>query len=88
MANVGLAPREVRIAILTLGLVLTGIQGTANPVLRPPDRRPPGGIRSSLPWAGQVWLTWALGLIAVLATVTTIQRIVHTINQARHQEQG
>jgi hypothetical protein len=27
MANVGLAPREVRIVILTVGLILTGILG-------------------------------------------------------------
>jgi len=32
-------------------------------------------------------LELALGLIAVLATITTIQRIVHTISQAAHQEQ-
>ena len=33
-------------------------------------------------------LELALGLIAVLATITTIQRIVVTWNQARHPEQG
>ena len=88
MANVGLAPREVRIAILTVGLVLTGIQGTANPPLLHEGYRLPGGIDVGLPWAGQVWLSWSLGLIAVLATITTIQRIVHTINQAAKQEQG
>jgi phosphatidylglycerophosphate synthase len=30
MANVGLAPREVRIAILTIGLILTGLLGGTN----------------------------------------------------------
>lgn len=59
MANVGLAPREVRIAILTVGLVLTGIAASTTP------------------------LAIALGLIAVLATITTIQRIVVTLAQAR-----
>jgi len=87
MANVGLAPREVRIVILTIGLVLTGIQGTANPLLRLQTYALPGGIEVALPWAGQVWLMWSLGLIAVLATITTIQRIIHTINQASSQEQ-
>jgi len=87
MANVGLAPREVRIVILTIGLVLTGIQGTANPLLRLQTYSLPGGIEVALPWAGQVWLMWSLGLIAVLATITTIQRIIHTINQASSQEQ-
>jgi phosphatidylglycerophosphate synthase len=88
MANVGLAPREVRIAILTVGLVLTGIQGTANPLLVLEGYTLPGGIEVVLPWAGEVWLSWGLGLIAVLATITTIQRIVHTISQAARQEQG
>ncbi|MEW6224306.1 MAG: CDP-alcohol phosphatidyltransferase family protein [Chloroflexota bacterium] len=88
MANVGLAPREVRIAILTVGLVLTGIQGTANPLLVYESYTLPGGIDVVLPWAGEVWLSWSLAAIAVLAAVTTIQRIVHTINQASKQEQG
>jgi phosphatidylglycerophosphate synthase len=64
MANVGLAPREVRIAILTVGLMLAGIVSSTTP------------------------LAIALGLIAVLATITTIQRIVVTINQAHSQGQG
>jgi len=63
MANIGLAPREIRIVILTVGLVLAGL--------------------SSITALGI-----ALGLIAVLATITTIQRIVVTINQARTSEQG
>ncbi len=63
MANIGLAPREIRIIILTVGLVLAGL--------------------SSITALGI-----ALGLIAVLATITTIQRIVVTINQARTSEQG
>ena len=63
MANVGLAPREIRIVILTVGLVLAGL------------------------WSITA-LGIALGLIVILATITTIQRIVHTINQARTPEQG
>ena len=63
MANVGLAPREIRIVILTVGLVLAGL------------------------WSITA-LSIALGLIVILATITTIQRIVHTINQARTTEQG
>ena len=64
MAAVGLAPREVRLVILTLGLVLTGLVGTANPLLI---------------------LEIALAAIAVLATITTIQRIVVTLRQATRQ---
>jgi phosphatidylglycerophosphate synthase len=74
MANVGLAPREVRIVILTLGLIAAGILGT-------------GGDPGAYP-SGVLALEAALGLIAVLATITTIQRIVATINQARQEEQG
>jgi len=64
MANVGLAPREVRIVILTIGLIVAGLA------------------------PGSPALETALGLIAVLATITTVQRIVVTINQAAKQEQG
>ncbi len=85
MANVGLAPREVRIVILTLGLVLTGIGGGVCTIgdcfTFPIDT--PLGVRHD----GTDFLVAALGLIAILATITTIQRIVHTINQAAKQEQ-
>lgn len=75
MAAVGLAPREIRIVILALGLVLAG-QGPINLV-------PPVGatcIESCIQSSGMILLA-ALGLITVLATVTTIQRIVHVIRQ-------
>ncbi len=88
MAGVGLAPREVRIVVLTIGLVLLGLQGTANPLLELYTWDLPAGIQVARPWGGQIWLFWSLVLIAVLATITTIQRIVHTINQAAKQEQG
>jgi phosphatidylglycerophosphate synthase len=64
MANVGLAPREIRIVILTIGLIVAGLA------------------------PGSPALELALGLIAVLATITVIQRILATINQAANQEQG
>jgi phosphatidylglycerophosphate synthase len=86
MANVGLAPREVRIVILTIGLVLIGLQGTANPPVVPQLWELPGGIEIVAPWAGQVWLFWSLLLITVLATITTIQRIVHTLRQSARAE--
>jgi phosphatidylglycerophosphate synthase len=74
MANVGLAPREIRIVILTIGLVLAGLL----PAAADGAATPPNAIALEL----------ALGLIAVLATITTIQRIVVTWNQARPTEQG
>lgn len=86
MADVGLAPREVRIAILTIALLLTGIQGTANPFLVLEIAALPGGIEVPLPYGGEIWLAWGLGLIAVLATITTIQRILHTVRQAGRQQ--
>ena len=74
MANVGLAPREVRIVILTVGLVV----GRAS-----------AGVREcAARTRRRLVLEAALGLIAVLATITTIQRIVATINQASKQDQG
>lgn len=65
MAAVGLAPREVRIVILTLGLLLAGLSGGVAP----------GN-------GGRPVLAAALGLTTVLATITTIQRIVHVIRQS------
>ncbi len=82
MANVGLAPREVRLVILTVGLVLAGLVGTANPLLVLETARIPAGIEVSLPWKGEIWLFWSLLAIAILATITTIQRIVATVRQA------
>lgn len=68
MANVGLAPREVRLVILTVGLLVAGGLSDTGPVRHgtPPDL---------------VALEIALGLIAVLATITTLQRILHVVRQ-------
>jgi CDP-diacylglycerol--glycerol-3-phosphate 3-phosphatidyltransferase len=75
MAAIGLAPREVRILILALGLVLTGLLPGF-----PADTGGAGGAAYPL---SALALEAALGLIAVLATITTIQRIVHVRAQAR-----
>jgi len=82
MANVGLAPREVRIAILTIGLIGTGVVGTD---FQSTCDTCAGGMAYPL---GALVLEVALGLIAVLATITTIQRILHTVQQAADQQQG
>lgn len=66
MANVGFAPREVRLVLLTAGLVIAGLVGT--------------GSDPSYPTSALV-LDITLGLLAFLATITTIQRIVVTLNQ-------
>jgi phosphatidylglycerophosphate synthase len=83
MASVGFAPREVRIAILTVSLVATGTMGGVG------SAGSSGGELYSLVARpdGAYALMLGLGAIAILATITTIQRIVHTINQASKQEQ-
>jgi phosphatidylglycerophosphate synthase len=66
MAAVGLAPREVRTVILGVGLVIAGVLGVT------------GEPRSD----GATALAIALGVITILATITTAQRILHTARQA------
>jgi CDP-diacylglycerol---glycerol-3-phosphate 3-phosphatidyltransferase len=61
MAAVGVMPREIRLVILSLGLILAGT-----------------GV-------GLGALTVALGLIALGATITVIQRILHVRRQAKQQ---
>lgn len=75
MANVGLAPREVRLVILTLGLLIAGAQGGV-------QQQSPLMDLIEDPWyGGRAALAATLGLIAVLATITAIQRIVHVSRQ-------
>jgi CDP-diacylglycerol---glycerol-3-phosphate 3-phosphatidyltransferase len=70
MAAVGLAPREIRLIILTIGLIWTGVAG---------------GLAQPWT-AGTLPLAASLGLITILATITVIQRILHVVNQNRKQE--
>jgi CDP-diacylglycerol--glycerol-3-phosphate 3-phosphatidyltransferase len=79
MAAVGVAPREVRLVILTLGLLLTGMFGG---IVRPVTVF--GAVDPW--WAGRPALAISLGLVAVLASITTIQRIVHVTRQAPPEE--
>ncbi len=84
MAAVGLAPREVRLVILSLGLVIAGLLGgvqAASITISTP------GAAFGAWWLpadsnGAIALAAALGLIAVLATITVIQRIIHVTKQA------
>jgi CDP-diacylglycerol--glycerol-3-phosphate 3-phosphatidyltransferase len=75
MAAVGLAPREVRTVILALGLVVAGMLPGF-----PADMDTPGAMAYPL---SALALEVALGLIAILGTITVIQRILHTRAQAR-----
>jgi CDP-diacylglycerol---glycerol-3-phosphate 3-phosphatidyltransferase len=70
MAAVGLAPREVRTVILGIALAGGGLLG---------------GVTAELADAGSLVLLAGLALIAVLATVTTIQRILFVTRQAAEQ---
>ena len=76
LAAVGLAPREVRIVILTIGLLAAGLI-PVHPVVcvSAPCQQPVG--------TGLQILIGSLVIIAVLATVTTIQRIAHVRAQAK-----
>ena len=82
MAAVVVMPREVRLVILSLGLILMGIEGTANPSLVLQTIGLPGGD-VALPWAGQRWLVLALAIIAIGSIITVIQRILHVRSQAK-----
>jgi CDP-diacylglycerol--glycerol-3-phosphate 3-phosphatidyltransferase len=74
MASVGFAPREVRMAILVVGLIVTGLVG---------------GVTSGMYFndVGDLAMYGSLALITVLSTITTIQRILFTYNQSRSQTQ-
>ena len=76
MAAIGLAPREVRIMILVVGLVAAGVW-SAHQIwcVVGPCPQPIGG--------GVLVLAGALALITILAVITTIQRILHVRAQSR-----
>jgi len=81
MANIGLAPREVRIAILVVGLFLTSTSGLfVDPACIADGTcdifRAPGFLGSTV-------LAFTLAAITILATITAIQRILHVRIQAR-----
>ena len=85
MAAIGVMPREVRLIVLSLGLILTGVVGTANPFLELMTITLPGGVELALPFAGEIWLAIALAIIAIGSTITTIQRILHVRAQANRE---
>ena len=80
MAAVGVMPREVRLIILSGGLIAADLFGDV--ILIPP----PGAtcIESCIQTGGIV-LLGALAVIAVGATITVIQRILHVRSQANSQ---
>jgi len=78
MAAVGVMPREIRLVILCLGLIITGSLGA--PILQPAAGET--CIESCIQEGGFV-LLGTLAIIAIGATITVIQRIVHVRSQAK-----
>ena len=73
--EVGFAPREVRLALLVVGLIATGVagglcDGSCFPGLFPPP-------------AGAFPLELSLGVIALLSAVTVLQRTLHVRAQSK-----
>jgi phosphatidylglycerophosphate synthase len=77
MAAVGVMPREVRLIILSLGLVLAGILGASWDI---PDGAGAGGLATPL---GVDALFLALAIITIGSIITVIQRILHVRSQAK-----
>ncbi|HET9680512.1 MAG TPA: CDP-alcohol phosphatidyltransferase family protein [Candidatus Limnocylindrales bacterium] len=80
MINVGLAPREVRILIVVLGLIAAGLAPAAHPIvcITAPCPQPIG--------EGLVRLTLALAVITLGATITFVQRILHVAISSRSED--
>jgi hypothetical protein len=77
MAAVGVMPREIRLVILCGGLVLGGLVGTGIS----------GAGGAAIP-TGILVIEGALAIIAIGATITVIQRVLHTRAQARTAATG
>ena len=76
MAAVGVMPREIRLVILCGSLVLGGLIGTEIATAGP------GAGGATIP-LGILVIEGALAIIALGATITVIQRVLHTRAQAR-----
>lgn len=81
LANVGLAPREVRLVVLTVALLLTGLLGGL-PAWSSAD--PTAGLST----AGSVPFLLGVGGIFVLATITVVQRVASVRAQALAAERA
>jgi CDP-diacylglycerol---glycerol-3-phosphate 3-phosphatidyltransferase len=83
MAAVGIMPREVRLAVLSVGLILAGLLGTHPQFVD--GSTGAGGMAVPL---GVSALFLALGIITIGSTFTTIQRILHVRSQANQPAAG
>jgi CDP-diacylglycerol--glycerol-3-phosphate 3-phosphatidyltransferase len=76
MAAIGVMPREIRLVILSGGLIAGGLIGTTA------GAAGEGAGGASVP-PGILVIEGALAIIAIGATITVIQRVLHTRAQAR-----
>ncbi len=82
MASVGIAPREVRLVILAVGLLLVGLMGGVQDFAALCAVKGDGcDADDGSALTDNVAMTLTLASIAVLATITTVQRIVHVTRQ-------
>jgi len=79
MAAIGIMPREVRLVILSLGLVLAGLMSTLPDTSSCPTCAGGGSLTP-----GALALFIALGIITAGSILTVIQRILHVRRQANH----
>ncbi len=77
MAAVGVMPREIRLVLLCGGLVVGGLLGTQ----AVGEGGSQGSAGAAMP-TGILVIEGALAIIAVGATITVVQRILHTRAQA------
>jgi len=86
MASVGLAPREVRVVILVVALLAVALVGPIGPfdfVCDDVNGVLADCVSRDFFRAGDLALSGGLGLITILATITTLQRILHVRAQAK-----
>jgi phosphatidylglycerophosphate synthase len=80
MAAIGIMPREVRLVILSLGLIAAGVLGTLR------DDTSCAGCAGGGAILPGVWVLFlALWIITAGSIITTIQRILHVRAQAKRQ---
>ena len=82
MAAIGIMPREIRLVILSTGLIAAGLIGT-EPYLVQGE----GGAGGAAFPVGAFILLAALAIITLGSTITVIQRILHVRSQARSAAQ-
>jgi phosphatidylglycerophosphate synthase len=80
MAAIGVMPREVRLVVLSIGLVGAAILGGVMPVEMMGENT---GLGTSVDATGSFFLLLALGIIAIGSIITVIQRILHVRSQAK-----